>query len=97
MEQRSEINVQDFKRRKVRQWIVAVPLVFVMFFFFWLKENPEASIGGFSSATLAKLGLGLIFSALIFSYWNWRCPSCDKYLGKVINPKFCLHCGSQLG
>jgi rRNA maturation endonuclease Nob1 len=33
---------------------------------------------------------------LIFSLFNWRCPSCNKYLGKAINAKFCAKCGVQL-
>jgi DNA polymerase II large subunit len=38
----------------------------------------------------------VIISVLAFSFLNWRCPSCNKYLGKAINPKFCSKCGTQL-
>jgi hypothetical protein len=33
---------------------------------------------------------------LIFSFRNWRCPACDKYLGKAIGPRFYAKCGVAL-
>ncbi|KAF0138149.1 MAG: hypothetical protein FD122_3859, partial [Stygiobacter sp.] len=31
----------------------------------------------------------------IFSFKNWRCPACDKYLAKQTNPSFCPNCGAK--
>jgi hypothetical protein len=31
-----------------------------------------------------------------FTAINWRCPSCNKYLGKDINKRACRHCKTRL-
>ncbi len=37
---------------------------------------------------------GLVIAAFIgFSYYNWRCPSCKKYIGGDIGPSRCKNCG----
>ena len=41
----------------------------------------------------AMIGLA---AAILFSLWNWRCPSCGKYLGRATNPSFCPKCGVKL-
>jgi len=38
----------------------------------------------------------LVAAAVIFSFANWRCPACNGYLGRGINPKFCSKCGTEL-
>lgn len=38
----------------------------------------------------------LVISALAFSLWNWRCPACNRYLGKGARPRFCAKCGAPL-
>jgi rubrerythrin len=38
----------------------------------------------------------VVAGALIFSFVNWRCPACTRYLGRGWNPKFCPKCGVQL-
>jgi len=43
--------------------------------------------GGF---VVAALGV------LWFSLANWRCPACEKRLGKDYNPRFCPRCGVRL-
>jgi len=32
----------------------------------------------------------------VFSLYNWRCPACNKYLGKQRSPKYCSKCGVAL-
>ena len=31
-----------------------------------------------------------------FTFWNWRCPACNGYLGKGSNHRFCPKCSVQL-
>ncbi len=31
--------------------------------------------------------------ALAFSFYNWRCPSCGKHLGRAVDPLTCRKCG----
>lgn len=45
-------------------------------------------------------GLFVLFGAmaaiLVFTLQNWRCPACQRYLGKGANPSFCPRCGVAL-
>ncbi|MCA9393969.1 MAG: hypothetical protein KC900_07170 [Candidatus Omnitrophica bacterium] len=94
-EQKQEIK-QKFKVRRTRQMFISLPFVAVMLGFIAFEDQmaalsadiPEQVLGiGFFVAVLAVLGL---------SFRNWRCPQCDGYLGKNINPKFCSKCGAAL-
>jgi hypothetical protein len=60
------------------------------------KKKRTRQIMAVGPIILAFIGI-LSVSVLVFSFLNWRCPSCNKYLGKAINPKFCSKCGTQLG
>ena len=86
-----------FRQRRKRQFILAVPLIAVMFLGFWLPENPDILSGaGLNPSIFAGVFLALVIGAIAFSFRNWRCPACDCYLGKTINPKFCHRCGVPL-
>jgi len=45
-------------------------------------------------------GILLLFAAmgaiLVFTFQNWRCPACGRYLGRGANPSFCPRCGVAL-
>jgi hypothetical protein len=41
-------------------------------------------------------GVFLWFGSLIFTWVKWRCPNCEKYLGRERNPRFCPQCGITL-
>jgi hypothetical protein len=32
-----------------------------------------------------------------YSFWNWRCPACGKYLGRALSVRFCRNCGAKFG
>jgi hypothetical protein len=38
----------------------------------------------------------LISAFIVFSAFNWRCPSCKKYLGNDISRRICKHCRIRL-
>ena len=91
------LSVQDeFKKRKKKQIIIAAILVPAMIMMVFTSEAQYEVIEGVENQTFTFLGLGAIIGGVIFSLINWRCPSCSKYLGKNINPKFCTHCGTEL-
>jgi hypothetical protein len=46
-------------------------------------------------AILTTVGLLLIIGALVFSYIYWRCPACNRYLGKGMIPDTCRFCGAK--
>lgn len=73
--------------------IVAVALIFVA------ERYGKQSGSKDIDATGALLLAGMVASlagAAIGSAINWRCPSCNRYLGKRFSPAFCSHCGVQL-
>jgi len=48
-------------------------------------------------ATTIILGiLGLFLSAAVFTWLNWRCPACKRYLGRALSPRQCPKCKVEL-
>ena len=87
---------ETFAVRRRRQILIAVPLVVTMFAFIVGTEEQAETIFGFPLAVAAPVFFAFIAGALIFSFKNWRCPACDKYLGTVWNPLQCHSCGVAL-
>jgi hypothetical protein len=88
--------IEDFKKRRTRQIMVAIPMVIGMISLFVISENRDFSFAGISSLHIS-IGIVVLFvAAAVFSFKNWRCPACNKYLGKGISPKFCPKCGVKL-
>ena len=85
---------QQFARRRVRQLLLVVP-VFVAILALRTLDGGTPPFG-LSSDLVGAVSLVFIFGAVAFSFWNWRCPACSKYLGRSINPKFCAKCGCKL-
>jgi hypothetical protein len=59
-------------------------------------DKQAGTVLGFPLIVVGPLFLVLIIGALVFSLKNWRCPACDRYLGKVWNPRHCHSCGVAL-
>jgi len=79
--ERGKLSIKtEFASRKRNQIIVSISLIAMIILFVLFGENPDVLFTG---------GIG-------FSLFNWRCPACNKYLGKSINPKFCSKCGAPL-
>jgi hypothetical protein len=80
----------EFARRRQRQLVVgglsAIGLLLVLFY----QGGNEWRV----PFTLFWLA-GLV-GVLIFSFQNWRCPACHRYLGKSSNLTFCPKCGVAL-
>jgi rubrerythrin len=48
---------------------------------------------------LQPIALSAAFLVLVaagFSWLNWRCPACGKYLGRGLSPNQCPKCGVAL-
>jgi hypothetical protein len=88
--------IEEFKKKRTRQVMAVGPIILAFIGLLSVEGNPTG-IFGLSPNTILVTAFAVIISALIFSFLNWRCPSCNKYLGKTINPKFCAKCGVQLG
>ena len=88
-QQELEAFQQDFARRRQRQVVVGGLtvigfLVVVLLARRRLYEFP-----------LVLLWLAMVAGILVFSRQNWRCPACDRYLGKYPG-RFCRNCGVPL-
>ena len=81
---------EEFKRRKRRQWLVAIPFFGAQFV---LAMADDAN--GVMTTVLVIAGAALILGAIGFSVWNWRCPSCEGLLGRGRN-ETCGNCGFRL-
>lgn len=86
--------VAQFRKRRKRQLLVSLPAI--------LAILGAGALGGGSGSigvpqVLAATALVVvILSMFVFSFLNWRCPSCDAYLGRSMNPRHCSACGARL-
>jgi hypothetical protein len=85
----------EFAKRRKRQWIALIPILAVFALFVTMDETTGTTPIG-PVAVVLPLAFVIIIGVLAFSFTNWRCPACNKYLGKGISPKFCPKCGVQL-
>ncbi len=87
---------ETFKKRKKRQIIIAIPLVLAVFYLGFSSEQQTDVAGNNNQAYVTIACIVLVTCGVILSLINWRCPSCNKYLGKKFSPKFCSSCGTAL-
>jgi hypothetical protein len=96
LEQQLEDFKAEFARRRKRQLLVSLPLAAVVILFAIFSRTAEAPPLGLPPAVLGIAVFVLVLGAIAFSLSNWRCPACNKYLGKGISPSFCPKCGVPL-
>lgn len=70
--------VDEFSRRKLRQWLLGIPLGVVFVALLWARRHPDYGLMTLLVPAAAVVGIG----SAVFSYYNWRCPACGGYLGK---------------
>ena len=84
----------EYAIRRKRQIILAVPLVaFVILAV--LSDKVGVDVFGIPRQTIGIGFFVFVVFAMIFSLRNWRCPACDRYLGKGM-PSYCPKCGVEL-
>lgn len=81
------------RQRQITVAIIILPLVAGLVYLDWAKSDQVLGIPADSYSIMALIG---VFAALAYSIYNWRCPSCNKYMGRNINPKSCPRCGVDL-
>lgn len=86
----------SYAKRHRRQLIVTVPMILIVFAFAFTEDRETGTILGLSTVMVGSVFLVAVLSLLAFSLRNWRCPACDKYLGRAFNPRHCQHCGIAL-
>jgi hypothetical protein len=87
---------ETFAVRRRRQILLSVPLVVTMLAVIVGTEEKAETVFGLPIAVAFPVFFAFIALALLFSFKNWRCPACNKYLGKVWNPRHCHSCGVAL-
>ncbi len=87
MPERQEAVVASFRRKRTRH-LVVLGAVLVSFLYMAVTGGRNTSVG--------SVLLLVMFAALLFNMVDWRCPACDRYLGKTISPAYCSKCGAPL-
>ncbi len=87
--------MRDFGLRRSRQHLAIAASLFLLLFLTLLYGRPNL-LGEFSKNTIMAAQLVVIAAFIGFSAYNWRCPSCNKYLGGDINRRRCKQCGTRL-
>jgi hypothetical protein len=85
-----------YATRHRRQLALMVSLVALFFGLFFVGPRFLGVIPGLSVTAIAPASFLLVAGALIFSLRNWRCPACNRYLGRTFNPRYCQGCGIEL-
>jgi hypothetical protein len=85
-----------FALRRRRQILLAVPLLPILICVMVVRDRGEGALFGVPAVAWGPAFLLSAIGAVLFSLWNWRCPACDKYLGKGMSPRFCPKCGVAL-
>jgi hypothetical protein len=85
-----------FARRRRHQLVVAVPAMIAIVALILGDEPGAGAVYGLPVAIWAPALAIVVGTALVFSFLNWRCPACNRYLGRGLNPRFCPRCGVQL-
>ncbi len=93
--QKAEIRARFAVRRR-RQLLVSIPLIALIVGFAFLEDGRTGAIPGIPASVMLPGFLVLIAGAILFSLHNWRCPACNRYLGKHRSPKYCSKCGVAL-
>lgn len=86
----------EFAARRRNQILVSIPLIGMVILMVLFGETPDQVILGMPVTVWGPTFVILILGGIGFSLYNWRCPACNKYLGKAISPKFCAKCGTEL-
>lgn len=86
--------VQYFKVRKLRQ-VRAIAAALLIIIFLAVIYNRPGPFGNLSKSTIFSIQVMVIAVFLGFTSVNWRCPSCNKYLGPDIHRQGCRKCGAK--
>jgi len=87
--------IQEFRLRQNRQFFAISVTLLLLIFLTLIYKRPDI-FGEFSKEIISTTQIVLIAAFIGFSAFNWRCPSCKKYLGSNIRRQRCKQCGTRL-
>jgi uncharacterized membrane protein len=85
---------QEFGVRRERQLLAIAVALFLVLFLALLYKRPV--LGEISKNIIFGAQVIVIATFIGFTAFNWRCPSCHKFLGNDIGMRICRKCGSTL-
>lgn len=80
-----------FTKRKKRQNLATTFIVIMSISLLFLREV----LLPYKDIVLWVIIISVV-SIIVLNYFNWRCPNCDRPLGRETNMTFCKHCGVRL-
>lgn len=86
--------IAAFKRTRLREILVLIPIVAGAFVLVELHRQPEYEIAGLGGAGLAVVAGLVLAIGIVLHVRNWRCPACGRYLGGGYTRGFCRSCGA---
>ena len=87
----------EYRKRRNRQWFASgLIIALVLPNLLLSRNNGNFRLFGLPENVTVGVFLAIVLGVVIFSLTNWRCPECNRYLGKTFNPSFCARCGTQL-
>lgn len=87
--------MHEFWMRQGRQLLAIAAALFLVILPAVVTKRHDL-FGEYSRSTLAAAQLVVITAFIAFTAFNWRCPSCKKYLGNNIIKRICRHCKARL-
>ena len=82
--------------RRLRKQLLMIVLLFAVMAPLPLIED-SATFFGLSGAVVGPISfVAIVIGWVIFIGRNWRCPACENYLGRALNPRNCHRCGIEL-
>ena len=87
--------LQEFRARQNRQFIAIALSLFGVMLCAVIYKRPDI-FGEFSKSMLFGAQAVIIVSYVVFTSYNWACPSCANYLGADITRRICKKCGARL-
>lgn len=88
-----EAILRIYKKKRILNYISTLIIFGTAFAAVWYSNN-RASFPDDRTRTLFMVALcSVTVGALVFSFINWRCPSCGKHLGRAVDPHECRKCG----
>jgi len=95
-EEQKQVFRSTFAIRRRRQLMISGSIIILTVFLITANERTGLILGAIPTLIFAPAALVALVGSLVFSFKNWRCPACNKCLGKAFIPHFCSKCGVGL-
>lgn len=94
-EQKAGFRATFAARRRGHLLAIGVAIVAALVTAATVQWRPAALLG--IAPSVWQLAFAVIIVAVVaYNLVNWRCPACNAYLRRNLNPSFCPKCGIQL-